>query len=112
MESFSHRRKLARAELHIQDIETMLTGWLRDGCRTFEKPNREGRFMLYAEQLQPLPDDLPLIMGDAFQCLRNSLDHIIFGLSKKNPALTADDEDKISFPIYDGAVRDNARAIS
>lgn len=108
----SHRRKLARGELHIQNVETTLTRWLRNGYRVFEQPDSKGRFVLFAEQTQPFPDDLPLVIGDAFQCLRNSLDHIIFALSKKNPAMTPQDEDKTSFPIYDSAVRDNARAIS
>ena len=68
--------------------------------------------MLCAELEKPAPDDLPLVIGDAFQCLRNSLDHIVFALSRKNPAMTAQDEDVPAFPIYDGAVRPNARAIS
>jgi len=110
--SLSHRRKLARAKGHIEDVEALLAGWSSDGYRTFEKPNGEGRFVLYAEQLQPLPCDLPLVIGDTFQYLRHSLDHIVFALSRKNPAMTAQDEDIPSFPIYDGAVRDGAKAIS
>lgn len=89
----------------------MVARWVGDGYRTFEEPNSEGRFVLYAQQLKPLPDDLPLVVGDAFQCLRNSLDHIIFALSRANPAMTPQDEDIPAFPIYDGAVRDTVKPI-
>lgn len=82
----------------------MLAGWRSDGYRVFEQPNGEGRSMLMAEQLEPLPDDLPLVIGDSFQCLRNSIDHIVFALTRKNtPAMSSEDEDKPSFPIQRSA---------
>ncbi|MGZ4303107.1 MAG: hypothetical protein ACXVE0_16105, partial [Gaiellaceae bacterium] len=101
----SHRRKLARAELHLEDIETMLLGWLSDGYRTFEEPNREGRFVLHAEQLEPLPDQFALAIGDALHCQRSSLDQLIFALSKAHsPNMTAEDEEDTAFPISNSAV--------
>lgn len=103
--SSSHRRKLARAELHIECVEAMVKGWLRDGYRTFEKTNREGRFVFFAEQVQPLPDQLALAIGDALHCLRNSLDHIVFSLSTKHtPAIPPKKEKDISFPVSDNAI--------
>ncbi len=104
-QSFSHRRKLDRAERHIQDVKAMLVCWARDGYRIFEKPDSERNLVLYAEQLKPLPDQLPLAIGDAFHCERASLDQLIYALSKKHsPKMTAKDEDDPAFPIYDGAV--------
>lgn len=109
----SHRRKLAWAQVHIEKAEALIKSWFSaDGYRAFEQPNSAGRFVLYAEQLKPLPDDLPLVVGDAFQCLRNSLDHVVYALSNTNPHMTADDQEQPSFPIYNGAVRDNAQSIS
>jgi hypothetical protein len=74
--------------------------WARDGYRVCEQPNGKGGFVLFAEQLKALPDDLPLVIGDAFQCMRNSLDHIVFELSKKEtPAMTPEDEEIPQFPF-------------
>lgn len=99
MPASSHRRKLARAEMHIEDVEAMLGGWFRDGYRTFEETNREGRFVLYAEQLEPLPDQLALAIGDALHCQRSSLDQLIFALSKAHsPKMTAKQENDSLLP--------------
>jgi hypothetical protein len=102
----SYRRKLAWAEAHISDAKALIAGWNRDGYRTFYQPNGNGGFTLFAQMLKPLPDDLSLVVGDALHCLRDSLDHIIFALSRKNPAIkTPDDEKAPQFPIFDNAVK-------
>ena len=36
------------------------------------------------EMLNPLPADLPVIVGDALQCLRHSLDNLAFSLALAN----------------------------
>jgi len=96
----SHRRKLARAKRHIEDVEALLAAWSSDGYRVCEQSKGNRRFVLYAEQLKPLPDELPLVVGDAFQCLRNSLDHIVFALARKEtPSMTAEQEQKVAFPV-------------
>ncbi|MGI8809070.1 MAG: hypothetical protein ACR2KK_14765 [Acidimicrobiales bacterium] len=60
----------------------------------------------FAQLVEPIPDELSLMAGDAFQCLRNSLDHIVFALSKKGtPTMTANQEDIPQFPI----VRDHTK---
>jgi hypothetical protein len=52
--------------------------------------------------LKPLPEDLPLVVGDALHNLRDSLDHIIFTLSQKNPAMaTPKGEESPQFPVHD-----------
>jgi hypothetical protein len=101
----SHRHKLARANSHIKDIETFMAHWSSYGYRVLEQTNSKGRIDAVAEQLQPLPDEVPLIIGDALQCLRNSLDHIIFALSLPNPLLTPDKEHIPQFPIEDLAIK-------
>src|SRR5665647_2554961 len=84
MSSFSHRRKLARAEIHIQMAEDLISGWHENGYRVFEKPNGERGIDVLAEATRPFPDQLPLIIGDALHCIRSSLDQIVFALSKAN----------------------------
>jgi hypothetical protein len=79
--SLRHRRKLARAEFRAHEVEALISDWAGDGYRVFEEPNCEGRFVLYAELLKPLPDELPLVVGDALHCQRSSLDQLIFALS-------------------------------
>lgn len=113
LESSSHRRKLACADFHIEEVEALLTGWNRKGHRTFTKPKGEGRFVLFAEQAEPLPDELTLVVGDAVQCLRNSLDHVVFALARKHtPNMTAKQERDTEFPIGDAAVAITDKRIS
>lgn len=97
----SHHRKLARAEGHITDVDKLITTWMRGGgYKTFEKLESTGRSVLYAAQLKPLPDDLALIIGDALQGLRNSLDHLIFALSQKyTPGMGSEKEWIPAFPV-------------
>jgi hypothetical protein len=98
--SLSHRRKLARAQTHIHDVEAMLNCWLRDGYRVIEEANSEGRVVLHAEQLKPLPDQIPLVIGDALHCQRSSLDQLIFAISKAHsPNMTSEDEEDPAFPM-------------
>jgi hypothetical protein len=108
----SHRRKLDWAQGHIRKAETLIDAWRREGYRVFREAQGISGFTLYAEMLKPLPDDLPLVVGDALHDLRDSLDHIIFAISQKNPAMaTPKDEESPQFPIHDAAVDIQDRAI-
>jgi hypothetical protein len=108
----SHRRKLEWAQVHIRKAATLIETWRRDGYRVFREPQGGTSFTLYAEMLKPLPDDLPLVVGDALHNLRDSLDHIIFTISQKNPAMaTPKDEESPQFPIHDLATDINDRSI-
>ncbi len=52
--------------------------------------------------VEPLPNDLSVVIGDALQCLRNSLDNLAFALGKaENPTMSEKDERSISFPLFD-----------
>jgi hypothetical protein len=103
--SFSHRRKWAWAKCHIDAIDELLAAWKNDdGYRVYQEPDGAGGFRLMAEQLKPLPEETSLMIGDALQCLRNSLDNLAFSLSKANtPGMTASQEKDISFPVADRA---------
>lgn len=66
------------------------------------KPDGNGGTELVGEQVKDLPDALGLIIGDALQSMRSALDNIAFSLAlKHNPALTPQDEQDVSFPIFD-----------
>jgi hypothetical protein len=111
-ESFSHRRKLVRADIHIENIEAMFECWASDGYRVFEETNSEGATQIFAEQLKPLPDQMGLTVGDALHCQRSSLDHLVFALAKANtPALTDEQEEDVAFPIYDWPAKIGSKRI-
>jgi hypothetical protein len=108
----SHRRKLDWAQAHIYNAAAFIETWRRDGYRVFREPQGGVGFTLYAEILKPLPEGLPLVVGDALHNLRDSLDHIIFTLSRKNPAVaTPKDEESPQFPIHDVATDIRDRSI-
>lgn len=100
----SHRRKLAHADTHIKEIERLVKAWVTDKSvyKIAVEPNRKAHIEVFGEQLKPLPNDLELIIGDALQAMRTSLDHLAFALAIKNkPTLTANEEKDVSFPIFD-----------
>jgi hypothetical protein len=111
-DSWSHRRKLARADRHIDEVETMISELAKDGYRVCEQSHGEGRSLVYAELLKPLPDQIPLAIGDALHCQRASLDHLVFALAKRNRGILTDkQEKKTEFPILDRAVTTENSAI-
>ena len=62
--------------------------------------------------LKALPDDLSVVIGDALQCLRISLDNIAFGLAlANNRTLTSKQEEEISFPIHDHRVTERTKVM-
>ena len=65
---------------------------------------------MVVELLKPLPDILPLVIGDALQNLRNSLDHLAFALAH-TPNMTPGQERDVSFPISDLAIVSTDRRI-
>lgn len=101
LQTLSHRQKLARAASHIDDAERIIIEWGDHGVSTSIEHDQDGGLKVFAEQVERLPPDLPLIIGDAIQSMRNSLDHIVFALAElNNPrGLTPDQEKKVQFPV-------------
>lgn len=97
----SFGRKLARAEVHIEGVEAAFTTWRSNGYRTFEETDGKGKTTAYAQLVRPLPEDVPLLIGDAAQCLLNALDHLGFALATANQpgGLTEAQEEASQFPI-------------
>ena len=99
-----YRRKLARADTHIREVERLANDWAKDNeCyKIGMESESNGELILFGEQLKPLPNDLGLVIGDALQAMRSSLDNLAFALALKNkPELTDDDQLGVSFPVFD-----------
>ncbi len=97
-------------------MQATLNQWILDGgYRIWNVTDDQGFSYTYAQQTMPFPTDLPDIIGDAVQCLRNSLDNLAFALAlaHQHPRqLERSEEDGISFPIRSDAIPRDARAIS
>jgi hypothetical protein len=74
--------------------------------------NSEDHVEVFGQQLKPLPADLELIVGDALQAMRSSLDNLAFALAIKNtPAMTPKEEADVSFPIFDTPPTARSRSV-
>ena len=88
-DAWSHRRKLGRANAHIRSVQATLNQWILDGgYRIWNVTDDEGFSSTYAQQTMPFPKELPDVIGDALQCLRNSLDNLAFALGRGTPTPT------------------------
>lgn len=112
--SSSFGRKLAWAERHIDGVEASLAAWRRNGYRTFEETDSKGITTVYAQTVRPLSEDVPLLIGDAAQCLLNSLDHIAFAIARasKPEGLTQAEEELSQFPIQHRWPRNDKGAVT
>jgi hypothetical protein len=111
--STDHRRKLARSEVHLHEVEKLIKGWVKPGSyKIAMESDGNGGLELAGTQLKPLPDSLGLVIGDCLQAMRSSLDNLAFGLSAKHtPVMTPQQEGDISFPIGDGPPALNSQRI-
>lgn len=106
--SMSFMRKLKRAEHHINAIDALVTAWRSKGYRITRETNDRGITTEYGQIVNELPEELPLLIGDASQCLFNSLDHLAFAIATKHSGgLTEEEERNSGFPILDKDQSDN-----
>lgn len=111
--SHSFMQKLARADHHIANLDAAIATWAVDGYRVSEQTDAQGIVTMYAQLLRPLPESLPLLIGDAAQCIFNALDHLAFAVASINPqGLTETDENNSAFPIRSSAARNNTGMIT
>ncbi len=105
-----------RAEAHIRTVQSTLNRWiLEGGYRIWNVTDDEGFSYTYAEQTMPFPSELAATIGDALQCLRNSLDNLAFTLARTQRyprVLLGEEEEGVSFPIQDEAISRETHAIS
>jgi hypothetical protein len=76
--------KIERAKEHIRHLDSRIQDFLGNkpyviGAKPHRIPQIE-HTTLYIVEVSPVPDDIPLIMGDAIHNLRSSLDHLAWQL--------------------------------
>jgi hypothetical protein len=80
------RLKIERAKKHISDLETLISDFLSRDFYTLgtkQKPHIS-HVAYYVTSVDPLPEDIPLILGDALHNLRSTLDHLFWQLVEAN----------------------------
>jgi hypothetical protein len=95
----SSRRKLDRAREHIGAVEAVVIAYHRSNpYRVVVEPDWElGRSVArVGDSVDPVPDAIPLILGDAIHAMRSSLDHFA------NAAVPNPSRDT-AFPIWRAA---------
>lgn len=101
-ESASHRLKLHRARQHIQTLNAQVAGFGdRHPYEFFEEFNPESGD--HFARVKVLRDPLPMwsvLVGDALQNMRASLEHLVFSLTLAYSGEPDRPED-VSFPITD-----------
>jgi len=96
-------QKIKRAKQHIAELKNQLCAFIdNDPYKVGAKQDSStGKLIYYITNIEPIPDDLALIAGDAIQNLMSSLDHLAYQL------VCSDTEDNppnprwIYFPIAD-----------
>jgi hypothetical protein len=94
--------KLSRARYHFQAINDLIEGFFkRDPCDivdTIEINGNKREHVLRFKQLEAIPTDAPLIIGDICNNLRSALDHLLWQLwMLQYPTF----DERVFFPITD-----------
>lgn len=96
--------KLRRAAEHYRVIKRdFFGGYDRQALPVVLERHRDGlEYRLRAGEIEPLPPDLPLLLGDAYYNLRGALDYLVYQLHLRHyrgsiPAAVRRDS---AFPIY------------
>src|SRR3990172_11409377 len=73
--------KIRRAQRHIAELEECIQAFLRAGPYSVqvEEDAASGSHLLKVATLHTLPEEIPLIIGDAANNLRSALDILISG---------------------------------
>jgi hypothetical protein len=101
------RNKIERAKKHIGDLKAAVDAFFSTGpyeIRTDKEPDT-ARPIHYVAKVNPIPDDIPLILGDALHNLRSSLDHLAYGLVEANGRSPSN---QTYFPICENLASYNA----
>jgi len=90
--------KLRRADEHLQVVNELMQGFLkRKPYRISDNIVKKER-VLRLEQLEDIPTELPMLIGDACNNLRSALDHLLWQLwILQYPTF----DERVYFPIYD-----------
>ena len=76
--------KAGRAEFHLKCLKAAHKTFVEGNSYslTFKDDFKSQRHIVHIK-LRDVPEELPLIAGDFFYCLRSSLDQLVFGLAWK-----------------------------
>jgi hypothetical protein len=93
--------KVSRADAHLCALDLELASWRKnEPCRIiFEAQPDPSYYLLCAVDLKPVPDAVTLIIGDALQCLRTSLDHLVWQLTRDWSGIP-EKSGHIEFPVF------------
>jgi hypothetical protein len=56
----------------------------KEPCEFIREDDVQNQLHVVRMSVRPIPDDIPLIAGDLFYCLRASLDQLVWCLAKIN----------------------------
>src|ERR1700686_281492 len=89
------RLKIERAKKHIRDLGVRIRMFCESDAYTIGvKPHPIAEIQqttLYFASVDPIPDDISLIIGDAVHNLRSSLDHLAWQLVLANGGISSRD---------------------
>jgi hypothetical protein len=94
------RLKIKRAKHHIANLDATIHRFFTDPPNPYprvrEVDPETGDLVIKLGKCKPIPDDLPLIIGDSIQNLRTALDHLVWQLVLSNGGTP---DKSTSFPI-------------
>lgn len=97
-------RRLDRAKLHIDQLESIAEAFLRKDPNpyptTTERDDKRRRYVFHVHPREEPPDQLPFLAGDFIHNARSTLDNLIWALA---PAQVRN-RGRLKFPIYDDPV--------
>jgi hypothetical protein len=91
--------KTSRAKVHLENLRVRLEELGKEACEFIREDDVENQLHIVRMKVRPIPDDIPLIAGDLFYCLRASLDQLVWCLAKINA--TPGYPEHTQFPILE-----------
>ncbi|WP_157749260.1 hypothetical protein [Jatrophihabitans sp. GAS493] len=95
--------KLARADELAWEIFTIAIGWSSKGPLHLESRIANGREFVHLRGIDPIPPILSLVLGDAINQLRSTLDHAVLALIEdfRQESIPESVAHRVNFPIYE-----------
>jgi hypothetical protein len=99
--------KVKRAKEHIEDLDRQIRTFLESNpYKVGAKHDPESRKLIYyVASVEPIPDCLPLVAGDAVQNLMSALDHLAYQIVCSDTGDKPPHPNGIYFPIADNAAK-------
>jgi hypothetical protein len=99
--------KIERAKVHVSELQAELNAFMEaEPYEVGAKHDPETRKLIYyVSKADPIPDRIPLIVGDAIQNLRTALDRLAYQLVSNDTGDNPPSPRYIYFPIAENAAR-------